>query len=59
MGIIKPISPVLGVLLKSTGTILNSAKKLSKIENGIVQKIHAKNNFLKGKVFMDFGVRFF
>jgi len=49
IGIMKPKIPVLGLLLKSTGTTLKKAKKLSKIENGIIKNVVAKNIFLNGK----------
>jgi hypothetical protein len=56
-GTIKPTHPVLGLLLKTTGTTLNNAKKLSKIENGIIKNVVAKNIFLNGKCCIVLGLR--
>jgi hypothetical protein len=49
IGTMKPIHPVLGLLLNSTGTTLNKAKKLSKIENGMIKNVVAMSIFLNGK----------
>jgi hypothetical protein len=49
-GMMNPTHPVLGTSLKLTGTTLNNAKKLAKIENGIIKKVVAKKIFLNGKV---------